>query len=110
MIRSILISALLSTAVVGAAVPCFAQEETTVSVKFADLNLSSKDGAAALERRIARAVDEVCGPADPRDLAVYLEESKCQAKAWAGARPQMAQAIATFGSGTRFASLSFSNH
>jgi UrcA family protein len=110
MIRSILISAILTSAVVSAALPCSAQEETSVTVKYADLNLSSKEGAQAFERRIAQAVDEVCGSAGVLDLADYAAVRSCRVKAWAGARPQMAQAIASFGSGARLASLSFSNH
>jgi UrcA family protein len=105
MIRSIIISAFLSSSIVSLAAPCMAQEESSVSVSFADLNLGSKDGAATLERRVARAVNEVCGSVDPRDLAVAADVRKCQTKAWAGARPKMEQAIASFGA-SRYASLS----
>jgi UrcA family protein len=109
MIRSIILSAILSSSIIGVAAPCFAQEEVSATVSYADLNLGSKEGAAVLERRIANAVSEVCGTADPRDLAVIAEVRKCQAKAWSGARPKMEQAIASFGS-SRYASLSLSGH
>jgi UrcA family protein len=51
-------------------------------VKFADLNLDTMAGAAALYRRIESAAERVCGgPIDTRDLAILGRFSSCKEQA-----------------------------
>ncbi len=75
-----------------------AQDERAVHVPYGDLNLSSKAGVAALERRVAKAVYAVCdSEQDGRDLEALEVSRSCQKTAEAGARVQMVQAIAAAG-------------
>jgi len=68
-------AAMLAGAYAAALVACPAQAAEiadtppTEVVKFADLNISSHAGAAALYRRIHNAAERVCGSVDPRELA-----------------------------------------
>jgi UrcA family protein len=52
-----------------------------VTVSYADLNLSSTQGAEALYRRIKSAAGEVCYPHDERNLAVMTLRRACIQKA-----------------------------
>jgi UrcA family protein len=69
--------AVLATAVLGAfafslATVCTAAEPTDTqqtTVKYADLNISNPEGAAALYARIQRAARQVCPPLDVRNLS-----------------------------------------
>jgi UrcA family protein len=56
-----------------------------VHVKYADLNLNSKDGATVLYHRIRSAADLVCGIADTRDLGRLAAAKACAAHAAAEA-------------------------
>ena len=56
------------------------RETVSVAVNYADLNLSSPKGQAALKTRIAAAVTKVCGTPD-NDLSMRMEINKCRAKA-----------------------------
>jgi len=66
--------------------PCFAAKPNaslpSVVVRFADLNLNSMAGAAALYQRIHRAVQSVCVlPEDDVSLEVRRLELQCQSEA-----------------------------
>ena len=66
------------------------------TVRFADLDLSKLDGAAALYRRLNQAAAIVCSPLDSRSLGMAEQHRKCVAKAIAGAvadvgRPMLSQ-------------------
>jgi UrcA family protein len=51
-------------------------------VKFADLNVNSPAGAAALYRRIQRAAQQVCrDPLDIRELSMAVRAKSCNAEA-----------------------------
>jgi UrcA family protein len=56
-------------------------EVATRTVKFGDLNLSSRDDVATLYARIKAAANEVCEPTDSRsiDTAVHVRHCKEQA-------------------------------
>jgi len=107
MIRSLLISAVLSSAFAIVAAPAMAQEETTsVAVSYADLNLQTHAGVAALERRITRAVDEVCGSGENSlDLNDWFGAKKCRTEALRDAHDKMSLAIAAASAPTHLAAL-----
>jgi UrcA family protein len=62
-------------------VPATASPTVTnrVVVSFQDLDLGSVRGRAALDRRIARAAEEVCGTASEADLAARNAVRRCRA-------------------------------
>lgn len=66
---------------------CTAAETDTpqTTVKYADLHLSSPDGAVALYDRIQRAARQVCSPLDGRDLTSKMQMDSCVHKAVARA-------------------------
>ena len=59
--------------------------ESSVQVRYNDLNLARAEGAAALRSRIQSAVVQVCGTADPRDLEEDYDMTKCRKNASARA-------------------------
>jgi len=68
---------------------CPAGETTGVNqstVKYADLNVSSHAGAAALYARINAAANRVCRTLDGRDLAYKTQLNRCVHKAIADLR------------------------
>lgn len=85
--------AALSTFGLGV-LPAQAQETRTVS--YADLDLSTPGGVAALDSRIASAIKAVCDSGDPT-LRAKLAERSCRAKA--GQDVEGPRAMAITGSG-----------
>jgi len=81
--------AALSTFGLGA-LPAQAQETRTVS--YADLDLSTPSGVAALDSRIASAIKSVCDSGDPT-LRAKLAERSCRAKAASDVEAPRAMAI-----------------
>ena len=79
-------------------------ESRTAIVRYDDLNLHTRAGAAALERRVAGAVESVCRRADTRSLVDRAREAACRQDAAARAQPQLQQALATVGQSTHFTS------
>ena len=79
-------------------------ESRTAIVRYDDLNLRTRAGAAALERRVAGAVESVCRRADIRSLVDRAREAACRQDASARAQPQLQQALATVGQSTHFTS------
>ena len=55
-----------------------AAQAATVTVRYADLNLSSDAGNAALYARLEAAARQVCGTSDIRDLAQLASVQSCQ--------------------------------
>lgn len=75
----LLILAALTAASVGQ--PAFAQtapENRTAVVQHKDLDLRTERGAKALDRRIWRAVVDVCGPTSDFDLAGKNDVRECR--------------------------------
>ena len=66
----------------------------SVSIQYRDLDLGHTSGVAALNHRIARAADIVCGPVDHRDLLDVEDFNACRKTAIANAMPKMEAAIA----------------
>jgi len=62
------------------ATPALAEPPVTVTsfVQTADLDLASKAGQQALDKRLSRAIVEVCGEASPADLAGQNKVLDCR--------------------------------
>jgi UrcA family protein len=63
--------------------------KVSVTVSYADLDLKTAEGMAALTRRIDRAADRVCERATPLELRSYDAWQECKAKARDGAMEQL---------------------
>lgn len=92
--------AVLAAAIVAAslaAAPAFAQAgERRIAVGYADLDLATAEGRAALDLRVLHAARTACGtpsPADPRGLG-RLEACIAEIRAGAAARIEAAVALA----------------
>lgn len=80
MMRAPLIKALVTAAALVAAAPVLATSDVrTARVAHADLNLASPEGRAALDRRVTRAINRVCGAGEQRELALMMRERRCVA-------------------------------
>lgn len=66
-----------------------AAEEVSVSVPYADLNLTSPAGAKALGKRIDAAILDVCQQPNIRDLKATAAWEECRGSARAGAIEQL---------------------
>jgi UrcA family protein len=87
---------LIATAAAAFTAPAFAAPVSapSIAVHYTDLNLASEEGTAALDGRIQRAADRVCGrDADNRDLTTIAAANACRKKAIAGTATQVAEAI-----------------
>ena len=65
----------------------------TVTVSYADLDLADPAGMAALEERIAAAVDTVCSKVEPRRLRGLIAWEQCKAASLADAMEQLAEVV-----------------
>ena len=100
----------LSTAVpvlamLAAGAPAIAADAAGNStvVRYNDLNLSTPEGEAALNRRIAKAADKVCWQADGPTLNEHLQYDACRSTALASAQPKLNAVIASARSDHRYA-------
>jgi UrcA family protein len=95
----------LAVAAIVASLPVHAQQADTrtMTVRYADLDLATADGAAALRQRIERAATNVCGPFDIRSLADGDRFAACRAKAVEGALPKAEATIASAKSASMYA-------
>jgi UrcA family protein len=87
-LRGLIASAIIGVVASGFAAECIAVETgdaPQVVVHYADLNLSSPQGAAALYVRIRRAADSVCPDINLSDLASKARKDACVHKAIADA-------------------------
>ena len=88
---------LAAAAIAFSAAPASAQNaagSSPLAVSYADLDLSTAQGVARLDRRIRTAVETACGPisnADPHGTNLVLQ---CRAETLAIARAQRDTAIA----------------
>lgn len=71
-----------------AALPA-AAEDFTVSVSYADLDLTAPEGAVALAHRIDAAVGKACERPHLRDLKGMVAWEECKASAIAAAQDQL---------------------
>ena len=79
--------AAVAVAAAGAAVPAAAQTPGTIRVATHDLDLSNVRDQRVLDRRIARAAQQLCDTANPRFGAnVRVSQRQCREAAIASAR------------------------
>jgi UrcA family protein len=73
----------IATLLAFTAAPALAGPPVTVTsfVQIADLNLASKDGQRILDKRLNKAIVEVCGEASPADLAGQNKVRECRKEA-----------------------------
>jgi UrcA family protein len=93
-IRNLVAMAIFSALGWSFAAVCTAADSTeapSVIVKYADLNVSTPQGAAALYGRIRWAAETVCRPLDGRDLASQSRKAACIDHAIATAVTQVNQ-------------------
>jgi UrcA family protein len=87
------------------AAPALAEDAPQLRVSYADLDLSTREGAARLERRVAAAAKVVCGVADTRDIAMQTKTRACRKAALASAQAPMRQAVLAARAERQFAGL-----
>jgi UrcA family protein len=86
--RGMIVAAILTSLISSFSTVCNAAEPTdvrTTTVKYADLDLSTPQGATSLYNRIRFASEAVCSPADHGNLAAISRSQKCVKQAIAGA-------------------------
>jgi UrcA family protein len=76
------------------ATPAIAQGANSVRVPYGDLNLASQSGIAALDRRLDRAVERVCGNAPIQDLSARRRIERCRTETWQSIQDDRQVAIA----------------
>lgn len=81
-------------ALTSIAAPALAQEEISVHVRYGDLNLASPAGAHAFHLRLERAVTDICGSYDPRDVAEASIVAACRVETSARASRLEQDAVA----------------
>lgn len=69
-------------------------EPASEAVPYGDLNLASEAGVKALDRRLDRAVERVCGAPPVRSLATHRQVAECREQAWQAIQDDRAIAIA----------------
>lgn len=85
----------LATLLAFTATPALAEPITVSStVQTADLDLSSATGQKALDRRLALAVNEVCGTASDVDIAGKNDVRRCRVETLASLASERDQRIA----------------
>ncbi len=90
----LIFSALGLGAALICAMPAAAQDEVSVHVSYADLNLSNPTGSAIFARRIENAVVQICGPKGGMDLNRGAIVNSCRTQVGAAAHAQMDRVIA----------------
>ena len=90
----LIFSALGLGATLICAMPAAAQDEVSVHVSYADLNLSNPTGLAIFARRIENAVVQICGPKGGMDLNRAALVNSCWTQVGAAAQAQMDRVIA----------------
>lgn len=68
-------------------------DQVRTVVHYADLNLGSVAGQAALKARIERAAKRICKQAGALPIYQLRQQARCRKDALASAEPQIAQAI-----------------
>jgi UrcA family protein len=86
----------LATLLAFTATPALAEPPVTITstVQTADLDLSSKAGQRALDRRLSIAAKEVCGTASDVDIAGKNDVRNCRAEVLASVATDRDQRIA----------------
>lgn len=88
--RNIIVPALAAFSLAIIATPAAAETAST-TVQFADLDLSSPAGQAALEGRIKAATKRICGGIEVRDVRDGADHQRCVQQVNASARVEIAR-------------------
>ena len=99
----LIISALVLGATLVSA-PAFAQEQTSVHVSYADLNLASPQGAHVFHQRLEGTVTDICGPIAYGDLERVSAVRACRAETGRSAAREESLAVAAAAQKTLLAS------
>ena len=94
--QSILAAAALAAGLVNislAAAPAFARVPDGILVSYGDLNLASAVGRNILDRRIAKAAEQLCGTFSPLELTLNAAAEACRAETIALTEEQRNAAI-----------------
>ena len=86
--RKSIVTVLAALAAASIAAPAAAQE-ASVHVPYGDLDLADPAGVAALEDRIAVAVEAVCSKVEPRRIRTQVAWEECKARSLADAMEQL---------------------
>ena len=70
-----------------------AQDTRSMTVSYADLNLTSAIGQDRLQRRVGFAASSVCGQEDSRDFTLVRQVRVCRSGAIEGAQPAVLASI-----------------
>lgn len=97
--RKSIVAAFAAVAAGLAAVPAAAEtpDEVSVTVSYADLDVTHPAGAEALDKRIGAAVDKVCAKPELRDLKAMTAFEECKAAALTDAMDQLSSVGASDG-------------
>ncbi len=88
--QKIIISALAALSLAAIATPASAETQS-VKVAYADLNLSSQAGMAALESRIHAAAKKICGKVEVRQVGDGAAHQRCMDETQASASVEIAR-------------------
>ena len=93
--QTCLVAAIMFTAVPAAAQPIVVEAAVpSVSVSYADLDLSSASGRQTLEGRVARAASSLCTESGRKSLDTAMWEHRCLSSALSKARTDIGRASA----------------
>lgn len=94
-IRCVLFASLGTTlAIVAAPASAATYEKFASEVRYGDLNLTTDEGVAQLQRRISNSARKACGHADGRDLTASQAAAACRQAAISAAAPKVELAVA----------------
>jgi UrcA family protein len=82
---------------VGAAAPAAMANDLVsrnVEISYSDLNLSSREGQEQLHRRIVRAAELACAPAEPKRLGEKRDFNACREAAISAVVPKFERIVA----------------
>jgi UrcA family protein len=97
-------AALTTGLLVGTTVNAAAFETRSIDVSYADLDVATPAGRAALERRIELAADRICTVRRALDLKSLRAADKCRLAAIADATAKVELAVATAQASRQYAS------
>jgi UrcA family protein len=83
----------LSLPFLPASAQAAAFEPATVRVVYADLNLETRAGRLALERRVRAAARRVCGSVNVRDLRATADANRCMEETLGVAKLRLASLV-----------------
>ena len=92
--RNIIVPALAALSLAVISTPASAETQS-VAVQYADLNLSSPAGMAALQGRIEAAARKICGKPEVRSLHDGLDQQHCMREAQASVSVEIARLTGT---------------